>query len=200
MVTVNFEPCLLNERDLSCRKCANFYRLATHYSDAHQRNGFCSLGKMGTDFSLYFSWNKASTCKGFVFSEYNNQTWLLEKEIQEEMSDLNDYLRNPRSKVYKAVEAFYEELEKINNEKIAKISDSEAWMLFREEMEDRSLFFKWYYFSHIDKFSELGKRLAVDPSDYSRLLKSVQLTMQVNIQKVELMNRPAHVKLDITRL
>ena len=164
------------QRKRSCRMCKHFCRIKEDGDFRKiRRRGFCVLGKLEGDFSLYVSSSYAMDCPAFVLDDYNYETTMMEFELAEKWNEFRMKIEDGRTrearelkKVIRAM-ADYLKLENAVREGIAGIQ------AYRKAM---ALAYDHFVERHRNEFGRLWKRRAVNVKDYRNVLAAISRILE----------------------
>lgn len=89
----------------NCRACHHFHRVNFEgVKNVSVRQGFCILGMLEGDYSLFVSSSQSKECEGFLFSERNSQISKAEDELKEGLKEFQNSVQDKRTRNYKLLE------------------------------------------------------------------------------------------------
>lgn len=95
-----------------CRVCKHFIRVNYDgIENVSHRQGFCILGGLEGDYSLYVS-KTAKDCCGYIFSESHEKITIAETDLSKQMSEFEHRCEDKRTSDYKQIEPMFEETRK----------------------------------------------------------------------------------------
>jgi len=133
------------------------------------------MGQMEGSFELYVSNSFAHECSAFLLDAYNKETTELENNLAEGLRKVREKIRDKRSRLYKQFKEF-----SLSTQKEFDIDHKHSvWSWIEEER----LIGEWFYFSHKEQYGVLFKRLAVNQTDYMRVLATIRQKMDEFMDK-----------------
>ena len=119
----------------NCRECGHFYRVTPKKGGLGYIScqGFCILGRLCGDFSLYMSTSTSSDCGGFFLSDYNKTTMSMEDVLSRKLDDFRRALMDRRTKEYKML---WEKCDDAIREYMKSTTPLERWCLNERSLRD----------------------------------------------------------------
>jgi len=164
------------QKKRDCRACRFFIRVRKDgdFSEIRRR-GFCLLGRLEGDFSLYISSSEAETCEAFLLDDYNYETTVKERELLKEWADFRFKLEDRRTKEYKQLKklmgTFAERLKLAENIRYGLAG-------IRAHREAVAMAYDYFVEANSDRFEWLWKRRAVDKKEYARILATISKVLE----------------------
>lgn len=154
----------------SCRECNNFHRVDDQRGSGMEMavQGFCILGQLQADFSLYFSTSASRQCGAFSRSEYNATTNDLENKLRRGMDDFKIKLLDRRTKEGKAFEKCCPNSEILKTFTGADENTRFHLLHFNEQLREQ--FRKLYLRLHEGEFKELWHRHRMSRPKYYEIV------------------------------
>lgn len=143
----------------SCRECSNFHRVEDRNGEGRVGvfvQGFCILGQLQADFSLYYSTSASRQCGAFSRSEYNATTHDLERKLSKGMDDFKIKLMDRRTKECKAFEKCCPDEDTLKT--FTGADENTRFHLLHLNEKLRETFKTMYLRIHDDEFMTLWKR------------------------------------------
>ncbi len=141
----------------SCRCCKHFMRVQSDsMRGIHVCRGFCLLGKLEGDYSLYCSSSYAEECPSYVADDYNIETFKVEHQLRSEQFDFDFKIDDRRTKVHKLVKEKY-----FNNEELEKCFNASVghrWVARLMNRDINKSLYEVFFELHLDTYKWLWNR------------------------------------------
>ena len=155
----------------NCRACKFFIRVKRSYRNIMNQVGFCRLGRLEGDYSLYCSWSGDRTCRGFVEDSYNKETYLVECFLRMKESDFERGLYDKRTKMYKIMKEHFFDKKDI----LSILGSDEGWIAYRINQKFRKSLYDLLFIEMYKKeFDWLWNRRMLSEKDYHQFLNKIQ--------------------------
>lgn len=163
----------LNEiKHCACRACHHFHRVNHDgMKNVSCRQGFCMLGMLEGNYSLYISSSQSKECEGFLFDERNFQISKAEDELGEGLKEFQNSVRDKRTRNYKLLEpllkkheAFFQACQKSPG--IANFLAAQKIQVLASEM---------YRDLNKDKYLNVYIMVSLRKADYRKFLAQVSV-------------------------
>ena len=154
----------------NCRSCKFFIRVKKNYRDVMRQVGFCRLGRLEGDYSLYYSWSGDRTCRGFIEDNYNRETYLAECFLHMKHNKFKTGLWDKRTKMYKVMEKHFLDREDI----LSILGSDDAWIAYAINQEFRKAFYELFIQLYKKEFDWLWNRRMLSEKDYHQFLNKIQ--------------------------
>ena len=154
----------------NCRTCKFFIRVKRSYRNIMNPVGFCRLGRLEGDYSLYYSWSGDRTCRGFIEDNYNRETYLVECFLRMKESDFERGLYDKRTKMYKIMKEHFFDKKDI----LSILGSDEGWIAYAINQEFRKALYELFIELHKKEFDWLWNRRMLSDKDYHQFLNKIQ--------------------------
>ena len=163
---------LKESKHCTCRACHHFHRVNFDgVKNVSNRQGFCILGMLEGDYTLFISSSLSKECTGFLFSERNFQISKAEDELKGDLKEFQNSVKDRRTRNYQLLkpllkqhEAFFQACQKSPG--MANfLADQKIQILAAELFRDL----------HKDKFLEVYKMVQLKKADYRKFLAQVSV-------------------------
>jgi hypothetical protein len=153
-----------------CKVCTHFKRVnAATYDNVTNRRGFCILGGLDGDYSLYISTSSAKDCMGFIFDENHYKITLAERNLSEEMDTFSKSLDDKRTANYKLIEP----LLKSTEEFMKTTKHPIAWMAAINQV--RIIGNQYFRENHQEDFAKVYNMVTLKQADYNKFLAKISV-------------------------
>lgn len=155
-----------------CRACEHFIRVNFDtYKNVVHRQGFCILGRLEGDYSLYVSCS-ASECMGFLFSQKHHDIQMAEQKLSDEDKEFGRSVSDKRSKNYKLIEPLIKDTQKyIEDMKVKHVGL--AYVMEMREVEITA--HKYFYETRSDNYRDVFNMVSLRKSDYCKFLAKISV-------------------------
>ena len=156
-----------------CRRCKFFHRVyENNYKNIYNVRGFCSLGRLMGDFSLYTNVQFDEPCQAFVLDEYNNETWERERKIEKAYIKFRFDIVDGRTAIHKLIKKHG-----FNNkefERFFKKDINDRWVALHVNRKLLDSMYELFVRLHKDDFDWLYNRKMLKKNDYISFLNELR--------------------------
>lgn len=157
----------------NCRVCEHYIRVNFEgYKNVMNRLGFCLLGQLDGEYSLYLSTSVSKTCMAFILSEKNLAITEAEHQLDKEADTYLETLRDKRTKNYKDIEPLVNACQGFL-ESTEGAPKGLAWM--QAEMKTRTIACEHFRKMNKERFKEIYDMVTLTKSDYSKFLAMLSI-------------------------
>ena len=172
-----------------CRACKHFIRVNNDtVQNVMHRQGFCILGRLECDYSLYVSCS-AAECMGFLFDQNHYDISMAEQALSDGEKDFSYSVNDKRSTNYKKIAPLIEETRKY----IASVKKENVGLGTIMAMREAEVTARKYYREvNSDKYLECYKMVTLKKSDYLRFVARISVQLHdafCNCDKIEFKER-----------
>lgn len=190
----------LNEiKHCNCRDCHHFYRVNFEgVKNVGNRKGFCILGMLEGDYTLFVSSNQSKECEGFLLNVKNSQITKAEKELNEGIKEFQNSVHDKRTRNYKLLEPLLKKHESF----FLACQKSPGSSHFLANQKTKVLAAEMYRDLNKDRFFEVYNMVNLKNADYRKFLALVAVVIHdkfCDCHSIEFNPTPApvqHVDLD----
>ena len=169
----------------SCRECNSFHRVEDQRGSGRVGTavqGFCILGQLQADFSLYYSTTTSRKCGAFSRSEYNAITTNIENVLRRGMDDFKLKLLDRRTKECKAFEKSIPDVETLRTFTGANENTRFHLLVLNEKIREQ--FLNLYYRIHEDEFKQLRHRHRLMRTKYYEIVHELTTGMKDTMKAI----------------
>lgn len=157
----------------ACRGCAHFMRVNfDNVYNVTNRQGFCILGMLEGDWSLYVSCSISTRCAGFVFSAENTKIHEAERQLSDDLHEFTHSLYDKRTANYKAIKPLIA-AHKEFAENISKGQSDVAQMM--SDLQIRKFGSEYFERLHHERYWEVYHMVSLKKTHYMRFLAGVSM-------------------------
>jgi hypothetical protein len=157
-----------------CRICKNFVRVnQDHFKNVVNRRGFCLLGRLEGDYSLYTNGgNVDDECMGYVPDQLIYNIFKAEQDLSNDENNFVSTLGDRRSKNYKLIKPVIDGYENIYKQgRTDHFGINFLWDLNKERMVGR----EWFYSKNIERYKEVYEMVSIKQTDYNKFISKVSV-------------------------
>ena len=159
------------QKKRKCRMCKHFIRVRESGDFSKiRRRGFCSLGQLEGDFSLYIDSSIAEDCEAYVLDDYNYETTIKEWELLNDWVEFRSKLDDRRTREYKQLKklmgTFAERLDIVESMKY-------GWAGIHAHRKAVEMAYDFFVEKNRDRYEWLWNRRAIPKKEYVRILATV---------------------------
>lgn len=169
-----------------CRACEHFVRVNFDgYENVMNRQGFCLLGQLDGEYSLYVSTSRSGDCMGFILSEKNLTITEAEHQLNRDVNDYISRLGDKRTADYKEIEPLLKAHQKFIESTENKYKGL-AWM--HAEMAIREVGCKHFRELNTERYKDIYHMVSLRKADYSKFLAKLSIEIHdqfCKCQKIE---------------
>ena len=157
-----------------CRSCGHFIRVNFEGpKNVMHRQGFCMVGRLCGDFSLYYSASETECMAYFLLKEHA-EIEIAETTLSESEKEFVRSTEDKRSKNYKTIEPLLNETREFI-QKTQKEHAGLAMMMALREVETTA--HKWYQENHNDEYMRVYKMVSLKKNDYAKYLAKITMLL-----------------------
>ena len=154
-----------------CRNCGNFVRVSeSEYLKLCTCNGFCMMGKLTGDFSLYYE-GDSHDCIGYIYSDPNEYIRLQEQKFNEKYREFRSKCHDHRTHFGKVISKnlyqIIDGLPEIKHEQFTFLHDNE-----------KDILKKYFVAVHRNELYELYKQTKVSKEDYLKFIADLMISLK----------------------
>lgn len=151
-----------------CRNCRHFKRVNFHGIDnVMNRQGFCILGELEGDYSLYMSSSNSRECMAYIFDDAHFKITKAEKQLSEDVDKFTNSLNDGRTTNHGQYEPVMSAHMGYFENVVGKGAGS-SWMA--AHMERRRFGYEQFKKDNSKRFFEVRDMVILNKSDYLKFL------------------------------
>lgn len=161
----------------NCRDCGHFFRVMPkeHGLSYLGCAGFCILGMLEGNFSLYHSTSTSKECGAFFLSDYNTVTTNMEQTLSKKLEDFRTAMLDGRTKEFKLL---YKTCDDAVKEYMKDSHPLNRWCMLNKDFADA---FREVFISiNRDELMALIYRKRMQRCKYFEIIGSITTTLKIS--------------------